>query len=263
MSSQDNQTLTTNTSNTANTADVAGTTESLVKNVTGYIHYNKEDDLTKMFNVLHKFRTDYGLKYSHNRDFIFFSVKSDCLGELAKVQPFRISHYRSKSTYNCTKEVSEKVLAVRDSFVRASWNDTEGCLEFLSRTIGRVHNYLVSRMFKTGGETFVRANYHFVRVSTQEAQDTGVVVQDTGVVAQDTVPPKGKTQSKGKLSFRGKKPAKSARPDRPDKEVKTTVESSDGFTKVVRNKSKYNKNKVQVESSSGPKVRKQAPVVSA
>lgn len=222
MSEQDNQTTQTEK------------TEQTVKNVTGYIHYNKDDDLTKIFNVLHKFRTDYGLKYSHNREFIFFSVKSDCLGEFAKVQPFRISHYRSKSTYSCSKEQGEKVLAVRDSFVRASWNDTAGCLEFLSRTIGRVHNYLVSRVFKTAGEEFIREKYHFIKlVNATEEQD--VSKEEVKEVKEVKDKKQTKKTSKPK-TLRGKKV----------KQQNVSV-SSDGFTKVVRNKAKYNKNKVKVQ----------------
>ena len=74
---------------------------------------------------------------THHYDFIFFSVKSDCLSELAKVQPFRISHYRSKSEYSCSKELADKLISVRDSFVRMSLNEEKGQIQvqFLSNPV--------------------------------------------------------------------------------------------------------------------------------
>ena len=74
---------------------------SEVRNVTGFIRFNKDEDLTPIFNTLYQFRTSHGLKYSHHHrhGLIFFSVKSDCLAELAKVQPFSFSHFLSKKCY--------------------------------------------------------------------------------------------------------------------------------------------------------------------
>jgi hypothetical protein len=203
-------------------------TETTVRNVTGYIHFNKDDDLSKIFAVLHKFRANYGLKYSHHRDFIFFSVKSDCLTELAKEQPFRISHYRSKSEYKCSKEVADKLLSVRDSFVRLSWMETEGVVQFLSRTIGRVHNYLVQRIFKSASETYNRSNYFYERVNhkSNETNETNETKETNEM----------KTGKKESFEKSDKKPFR--------KQGKfDTGTSKDGFTKVMKNKSKYNNKK--------------------
>jgi len=264
MASQDNQVMQTTTE--------TGTTPSdTVKNVTGYIHFNKDDDLTIIFETLQQFRTSHKLKYYHHRnDFIFFSVKSDCLGELAKVQKFKISHYNSKSMYDCTKEFADKLLAVRDSFVRLSWSEESGQVQFLSRTIGRVHNELVRRVFKTVDETFDRSCYHFV---PHVSSDSGEQAETTPEVA----PTRVFTGSRGgygggrggshgdrggyRGGYRGGRGG--SRGGRGGSHGVTRDHSghgtthgttqhasgSDGFTKVVRNKSKYNNNKVQVESS--------------
>ena len=280
MASLDNQSMQTGTE----TVQAPGSTDGTVRNVTGYIHFNQNDDLSKLFNTLHQFRTSHGLKYSHHRDFIFFSVKSDCLSELAKVQPFRISHYRSKSEYSCTKDLADKLLAVRDSFVRMSWMETEGVVQFLSRTIGRVHNQLVYRIFKSASEMFSRTNYHFVRtphhtdtedadgvvdaVETQtqtQAQtqtQTSAPVQNTKTFTKHPRAPQhtpqhtsqhtsGQSPSNGRggQTGRGGRGGHGGQTGRGGRGGQSQVPvSSDGFTKVVRNKSKYN-NKVHVVSN--------------
>ena len=236
MASQDNQV--TQTTGTETTTDV-------IRNVTGYIHFNKDDDLTKIFETLHTFRTSHRLKYYHHRhDFIFFSVKSDCLTELAKVQPFKISHYSSKSTYTCTKEVADKLISVRDSFVRTSWDEETGTVQFLSRTIGRVHNELVQRVFKTVDETFDRSSYHFIphiktEGETAELEETEHITQP--VRANYTSRGGGHASRGGGHASRGG--GHTSRGGRSFQQ-----DASDGFTRVGRDKSKYNKNRVQVDA---------------
>jgi hypothetical protein len=252
MASLDNQTMQSGTE----TTQAPDSSDTSVRNVTGYIHFNKDDDLSKIFNILHEFRKNYGLKYSHHKDFIFFSVRSDCLSELAKAQPFRISHYRTKSEYSCSSELADKLLSVRDSFVRMSWTKTDkktsedteskesvdtadGTVQFLSRTIGRVHNQLVYRIFKSISEEFYRSNYHFVRTPHQTEQTEQS--EQTEQTEQTE-----KTEQTGQTGQTGRKRGVNSRGHR---QSDTNV-SADGFTKVTRgkgkSKSKYNKNKVQV-----------------
>lgn len=255
MASQDNQVM-----QTATETVTAPTSDSTVKNVTGYIHFNKDDDLTKIFESLHQFRTSHRLKYYHHRnDFIFFSVKSDCLNELAKVQKFKISHYSSKSTYFCTKEVADKLVAVRDSFVRLSWDETEGTVQFLSRTIGRVHNELVRRVFKAAAETFERTNYHFVPHVKSSGEGDDVQVEESepvprqvtqraprggrgGAQVEEPVP----RQVTPRAPRGGRGGARGGRGGARGSTTRMNEGSNDGFTRVVRNKSKYER-KVQVE----------------
>lgn len=157
MTTNNNQTVFTNTSDN-------------VRNITGYIHYNKDDDLSKIFDVLREFRTKYKLKYSHHQEFIFFCVSSDCLNELSKQQKFKVSHYRSKSEYKCSKENADLLMKVRDSFVRMYWHE-DGHVEFLSRTIGRVHNQLVRRVFKEANLELDKTCYYYHRVARDETGD--------------------------------------------------------------------------------------------
>lgn len=253
MDSQDNQVMQTTTETGASSSDI-------VKNVTGYIHFNKDDDLTKIFETLQQFRTSHRLKYYHHRnDFIFFSVKSDCLGELAKVQKFKISHYNSKSMYECTKDFADKLLAIRDSFVRLSWCEESGQVQFLSRTIGRVHNELVRRVFKTANETFDRSCYHFVphiSSETEEQSETTPVVAPTRVSTVFRGDHGGRGGRGGRGGSRGGRGGsrgghggRGVTHEHTGRGTTQNASGNDGFTRVVRDKSKYNKNKVQVESS--------------
>lgn len=215
MSTEDNQVMQTSTE-----------TKKTVKHITGYIHFNDGDNLEAIFANLKQFHESHKLKYYHHpKGFIFFSVKSDCLDEFSKVQKFKISHYNSKSTYTCSKEVADKLLTIMDSFVRLSWVDgtdeTDGHVLFLSRTLGRVHNDLVRRVFRASGEKFENTNYHFeayVKSADKQAQE--------GSEDQEVVKPKRRTST--------------------THQAPKSFES--GFTKVVRNKDKYNKKKVQVET---------------
>ena len=138
-------------------------TENKTHFVTGIIYYKDGDDLTETFTTLHKFRKEYGLKYSKNRGCIYFSVNGEHLTELSKEQKFKISHFKSKSEYVCNQELADKLLAVRDSFIRMFWVETEGKVQFLSRTNTFDHNQLVFRIFKSISETFTKSNYYLVK----------------------------------------------------------------------------------------------------
>jgi hypothetical protein len=147
---------------TVNNFEALNTNTEKPRNVTGYIHVNNDDDLSKVFLVLQEFRK-LGLKFSHHREYIFFSVKSEHLDKLAQVQPFRISHFRSKSEYKCDKTLADKLSARFDSFVRMTFDETTETLCFLSRTVGKVHNQLVQRIFRDSNENFIHEQYNIVR----------------------------------------------------------------------------------------------------
>ena len=126
--------------------------------ITCFIYYNDDDDLPKIFEVIKDFRVRYGLKFSHHSGYIFFTILSDHLDELAKVRPFKISKYQTNSEYTCTKEVADKLMEQKDSFIRMVWNENE-TLTFSSRTMHRVHSNLVRRIFKDSNQEFVLDSY--------------------------------------------------------------------------------------------------------
>jgi hypothetical protein len=131
------------------------------KIVTLFIHYNQEDDLSKIFTVLNEFRTNCGLKFSHHRGQIFVSVRSEHLNELYKRQPFKSSKYSTKTTYTCDEETGTRLTAQKDSFLRMSYDNSNGTglATFQSRTPQRVHYQLVSRVFKATNTTFDKELY--------------------------------------------------------------------------------------------------------
>jgi hypothetical protein len=195
--------------------------------VTGYIHYNKDDDLTKIFDVLKDFRTRLGLKFSHHKDYIFFSLKSEHLNELAQKQPFRISHYRSKSEYKCDKATSEKLTKQSDSFLRMTWNEETGMVQFLSRTTGRVHMYLVLRIFNDSTTKFEKQNYSVVKLQNQsDGQDDQQTEQtqqtQQAQQAQQTKQTQQTQQAQQTTNFRG------------PRNFTQNASSVDGFTVVTR-----------------------------
>jgi hypothetical protein len=129
------------------------------KIVTLFIHYNQDDDLSKIFTVLNEFRTNCGLKFSHHRGQIFVSVRSEHLNELYKRQPFKSSKYSTKTTYSCDEETGIKLIAQKDSFLRMFYDNDTGLTTFQSRTPQRVHYQLVSRVFKATDTTFDKDLY--------------------------------------------------------------------------------------------------------
>lgn len=135
------------------------------KNVICYIFYNETDDLTKIFETLNNFKKKYGLKYSHqkNTGLIFLNVNSDNLEEFAKVQPFKISKFQSKSEYTCDTATRDALMEQRDTFIRMVWNETTNTLTFMSRTTSRVHGNLVRRIFKDSNQFFNNSNYRILK----------------------------------------------------------------------------------------------------
>jgi hypothetical protein len=142
------------------------------KIVTLFIHYNQEDDLSKIFTVLNEFRASCGLKFSHHRGQIFVSVRSEFLNDLYKRQPFKSSKYSTKTTYECDEETGNKLVAQKDSFLRMSYDNSTGTgtVTFQSRTPQRVHYQLVTRVFKATDTTFDNDKYVFVPSENQEQQ---------------------------------------------------------------------------------------------
>ena len=130
--------------------------------ITCFIYYNDDDDLPKIFEVIKDFRVRHGLKFSHHSGYIFFTILSDHLDELAKVRPFKISKYQTNSEYTCTKEVADKLMEQKDSFIRMVWNEN-GTLTFSSRTMHRVHSNLVRRIFKDSNQEFVLDSYKVLK----------------------------------------------------------------------------------------------------
>ena len=140
------------------------------KIVTLFIHYNQDDDLSKIFAVLNEFRTNCGLKFSHHRGQIFVSVRSEHLNELYKRQPFKSSKYSTKTTYTCDEETGTRLTAQKDSFLRMTYDNDSGLATFQSRTPQRVHYQLVTRVFKATETTFDKELYAVVPTEGQQEQ---------------------------------------------------------------------------------------------
>jgi hypothetical protein len=140
------------------------------KIVTLFIHYNQDDDLSKIFAVLNEFRTNCGLKFSHHRGQIFVSVRSEHLNELYKRQPFKSSKYSTKTTYTCDEETGIRLTAQKDSFLRMTYDNDSGLATFQSRTPQRVHYQLVTRVFKATETTFDKELYAVVPTEGQQEQ---------------------------------------------------------------------------------------------
>jgi hypothetical protein len=138
--------------------------------ITCFIYYNDDDDLPKIFEVIKDFRVRHGLKFSHHSGYIFFTILSDHLNELAKVRPFKISKYQTNSEYTCTKEVADKLMEQKDSFIRMVWNENE-TLTFSSRTMHRVHSNLVRRIFKDSNQEFIVDSYQVLRNNSKFDND--------------------------------------------------------------------------------------------
>jgi hypothetical protein len=164
------------------------------KNMIGYVHYGENDDLTKLFDVFNEFRKNCGLKYSHQGKLgqVFFSISSEHLDAFSKVRPFKISRYQTRSEYKCDKEISDKLMGQRDSFVRMVWDENTCVLTFLSRTPARVHGNLIRRIFTDSGVEFQKDNYNVLRNFLNsvgrngEAQDNDNDNDDEEVNKQET-----------------------------------------------------------------------------
>ena len=155
-------------------------TETKPKIMTGYVHYNKSDDLAQLFETLNEFRKNNGLKYSHqgNVGMVFFNVNSEHLDALYKVRPFKISKFQTRSEYECDKDTSDKLMGQKDSFVRMNWDEQTNTLTFMSRTTSRVHGNLVRRIFKDSELNLDKSQYKVLRDYTntnnedQEGENT-------------------------------------------------------------------------------------------
>lgn len=154
---------------------MADSTQNKPRIITCFVHYNKTDDQSKIFDVLKDFRTRHGLKFSHHQGYIFFTLSSEHLDELSKVRPFKVSKFLTKSEFSCTKEVADKLIEQKDSFVRMFWSDETSKLTFVSRTLSRVHGQLVRRIFKDSDQQFDRDQYHIIRLPREgeEQHETG------------------------------------------------------------------------------------------
>lgn len=233
------------------------------KIMTGFIHYNKEDDLAQLFDILNEFRRNNGLKYSHqnNVSMVFFNVSSEHLESLAKVRPFKISKYQTCSEYECDKETADKLMSQKDSFVKMSWDETSNTLTFKSRTISRVHGNLVRRIFKDSKQDFEKNNYQVIR-DRNELQDELNTNSDQKV-------------KRVYKSFKDQHQVRDQEDQDQDQEEEVEVKAQvqvqaqdqeddqeeevpDGFTKVnnnKRSKKPANSKIVKVADSSKPKVR--------
>ena len=139
--------------------------ENKLKIMTGFIYYNKAEDLTELFETLNEFRKNYGLKYSHQKfsSKIYFNINSEHLGTLYKKKQFKISRFQTKSEYKCEKKTADKLMRQRDSFIRMDWNDETDTLTFMSRTESKHHSNLVKRIFKDSKITIDMSNYQVLR----------------------------------------------------------------------------------------------------
>ncbi len=137
--------------------------------LTGYIYYGENDDLGKMFEVIKDFRVRHGLKFAHYKGYVFFMISSEYIGEFAKVRPFKISKFKSSSEYKCTKEVADKLMEHRNSFIRMEW-DESGSVVFKSRTKTFFHNFLVRKVFKESEVEFDKDS-HVIHRYIPESKD--------------------------------------------------------------------------------------------
>lgn len=139
--------------------------DNKLKIMTGFIYYNKAEDLTELFETLNEFRKNYGLKYSHQKfsSKIYFNINSEHLGTLYKEKQFKISRFQTKSEYKCEKKTADKLMRQRDSFIRMDWNEETNTLTFMSRTESKHHSNLVKRIFRDSKITIDMSNYRVLR----------------------------------------------------------------------------------------------------
>ena len=202
-------------------------TETKSRVITCFVYYNSDEELTKIFETINDFRTRHGLKYSHHSGYIFFNLLSDHLNEFGKARPFRVSKYKTSSEYTCTKEVADKLMEKKNSFVRMSWNE-DGIVAFNSRTIARVHSSLVYKIFRESGVEFSKDSYKVLKPE-REQKDYSPSSRDNTVENKE------------------------------NKENKETKENDNtGFTKVEKKTNKYNSksnSKSREQSQDVPKIR--------
>ncbi len=216
-------------------------TEVKSRVITCFIYYNSDEELSKIFEVINDFRTRHGLKYSHHSGYIFFNLLSDHLNEFGKVRPFRVSKYKTSSEYTCSKEVADKIMEKKNSFIHMSWNE-EGFVSFNSRTIARVHSSLVYKIFKESGIEYSKDSHKILKPVREQ---------------KDYAP----RDEKPKQNNSGETPDTPVTPNTPNTPNTSNTDNT-GFIKVEkrtksknpRDSSKYN-SKAKEQSQDTPKIR--------
>lgn len=169
--------------------------------LTGFVYYNENDDLAKIFDVIKDFRVRHGLKYSHYKGYIFFMMSSEFLDEFSKVRPFRISKFKSSSEYSCSKDVADKLIEQRNSFIKMRWD--ESGITFRSRTKTFFHNHLVRKLFKDAEIELNQESYTVHRFNQEDEVNRVEGEQEVKTQNQS----KGNTEEFVKVeNKRGRKP---------------------------------------------------------
>ncbi len=217
------------------------------RNMTCYVFYGENDDVSKIFEVLKDFRVRYGLKFSHHSGYVYFSISSEHLDELAKVRPFKVSKFHSRSEYKCSEEVANEIQKQRDSFVRTRWFEEEGKLVFTSRIKSNAHYRLVRRLFKEANQEFDNNNYtNIIRKKDGTEHEVKHVDEDEEQkvvkVAEEKPNVEGfvKVERKQRAKKLEEEPVGKTRTPRAAKETKTKYETKD---------------KIEKEAEEAPKVR--------
>ena len=156
-------------------SQVSETVNTTRKLITGYVRFNKDENIESVITTLKSFNA----KYSHHVGYVFFSLDQQRLSDLSTQLKFRISRFESKSEYSCPADVATLITDQRDSFLRVHYHTDRSVLEFLSRTTSSVHYNLVQRLFKRAGVEFSRDNYSSFRSDRQP--QTRMRRQDTEI----------------------------------------------------------------------------------
>lgn len=226
--------------------------EQKKKIMTGFIHYGKSDDLIEIFKILNDFRKNNGLKYTHQsiENKIFFNISSEHLNSFSKKRPFKISKYQTKSEYKCDKDISNKLMSLKDSFVRMLWDENTQTLTFLSRTPSKVHTNLLKRIFKDSEVEFIKENYIMLRNLHNDIHNfESNIAEDKNIDSNKNEKADSNNENE---PFRNKKINKSNHIETLDTVSSTTKDKvSDDFQKVEKKKIK----KYTDSKDSKPKVR--------
>ena len=183
------------------TTQINENNDSKVKNIICLIHYNDTDDQSVIFNVLQKFRTERGLKFSHHKNIIFFILSSEYLEEFAKIRPFKVSKFQTKTAYKTTKDEADKLIAQKDSFLRLTWDESTSSVIFLSRTTLRVHNNLIRRIFKDSNTEFTKTEYSVIKFDSNAEQVNKIQTEQVNKVETEQI---NKLDADGFITVQGK-----------------------------------------------------------
>ena len=146
--------------NTNNT-DIT-TNENTSVNVCCFHRYNKNDDLTKIFETINYFRSEYGLKFTHHKYYIYMIIKSDYLKELSQALPFQISKFKTESHYSCNPEDVQLITSIKNSFIRTTFDENLGIIVFRSKTNMAVHISLVQKILESLESHSYDSNNHTI-----------------------------------------------------------------------------------------------------